>query len=173
MPGILRKYALVLCCMVALILWSCKKPVNNSAYCNMDIKTGWVGPATLALEMTDSVAPAQLDICLQIAMHNLGEHKYIPIVLDIASPSRQRYTDTLLLPLHIIKEKGIYNSNNGYTTLQIPYRKNVITREAGEWNFTFIPYHKALADSTSQEDYREIYKAITRIGISCKKEIEQ
>ncbi len=172
MPCIKRN-AILMLCLLALPLWSCKRPVKESAYCNIDITTGWIEPATLTLEMTDTTRPYQLDICLQIAMHNLNEYKYIPVVLDIDSPSNRKYTDTLQLPLHVINEKGIYNNNNGYTTLQIPYRKNVITREAGEWRFTLIPNPGAMTDSTSVETDKRIYKAITRVGISCKKEIEQ
>lgn len=73
-----------------------------------------------------------------------------------------------------MQEKSVYRNSNGYTILHIPYRKSVITKECGEWNFTFVPYPQGFENNTEATEGKEsIYKAITRIGISCKKEIEQ
>ncbi len=155
----MRRSIAILAGIIALCLCSCGKPVKESAYCNIDPETGWIEPVTLSLELTDTISPTQLDLCLQIAKYNQQSCEYIPMIIDIESPLGQKYTDTLQLPLQVLREKGIYDSHNGYTTLQIPYRKNVITRVPGEWFFTFIPVSPNMA--------------ITRIGISCKKEIEQ
>ncbi len=164
----------VIVSVFALALLCCSRPVKNSAFCNLDPKNGWCGPVSLEIEMTDSINATQLDICFQIISYNIEKSVSVPVVLGIESPSGQQYTDTLLLPLDIIKEKGItYNKSNGYMTLQWPYRKNVITRDPGLWQFTFIPYGATASDGNTPEKDYNIYKKITGIGISCKQEGKQ
>lgn len=145
-----------------VVLLGCSKPVKSSEFLNIDTVNGWDRPLSLTMEMEDTSNVQQIDICMRLTALNIKNQNCIPVVINMESPQGKHYTDTLELPLRYETEGGsAYQRNNGRISVRWPYRKNVMNRESGQWKFTFIPY---------KVQYNSIYRNISGLGISCKKE---
>ncbi len=152
---------IVLCAILMVALCGCNKPLRSSAFLNINTKNGWSEAVSLVLEMDDTTHAQQINICMRITTLNMNENCCIPVLLNIESPAGKCYTDTLELPLRYEANGNTYKKHNGRISIQWPYRENVINREAGDWKFTFIP-HKI--------QHNSIYRNISGLGISCKRE---
>ena len=144
---------------------SCNEPIKELCFVEFDRNKGFEAPALLSLDMRDTVWPQQLFLSARLHTYNSSViATSIPLIVKIVSPSGLHKNDTISLPLNF-SESAEYNRNkiNGYINFQWPYRKNIINREAGVWTFELSPY-------TTEEHHNNIFKNITGLGISCKKE---
>lgn len=145
------------------LLASCNKPAKEFCFIELSHTCGFDAPATLTLDITDTLTPMQMNLSARLFDSAISENGTISVVFKAISPSGLCGCDTLYLPVKRKQNSNIaYNEGNGTLTLNWPYRKNIIFKESGVWTFSISPYNR-----TSQND---LYKNITGLGISCKKE---
>ena len=161
---ILRNIAIITLFLSVFI--SCNEPIKELCFIEFEKDQGFEAPALLSLDMRDTVSPQQLFLCARLHSYNSAfEATSIPLIVKIESPGGLCKSDTVSLPLNISEHTEIaYNKLNGYINLQWPYRRNIINRESGIWKFELSPYNP------DKETDNSIFKNITGLGISCKKE---
>lgn len=159
---ILRIFAYLLFVQLAL---SCTvRPLQLSDFRDLDIKDGWNGSVALALDMEDTVNRHMIEICMQIRnSESLNSIDHIPVIIGIVSPQGIQYRDSIALPVAVTTANSAITFTNGIRNYRWPYRRGIENRISGRWAFTLTPV-------PGPAPYRQIYKEIIGVGISCKKD---
>ena len=162
----MRSHNIAIITLILSVFISCNEPIKELCFVEFEKDQGFEAPALLSLDMRDTVSPQQLFLCARLHTYNSAfKATSIPIIVKIESPGGLLKSDTVSLPLNISEPTEItYNKFNGYINLQWPYRRNIINRESGIWKFELSPY------ITDEDLDNSIFKNITGLGISCKKE---
>ncbi len=147
-------YRFLIPLLVLPALFSCQEPVRNFCWIELDPSAGLDSAVTLVLDINATMEPQQLDLSMRVCEYG-RDYSTIPLLIRVKSPSGLIGNDTIALPLDA----------KGYMTLNWIYRKNILNKEAGEWEFTIAPLDNG--------EYRDFYRKITGLGIVCKKEEKQ
>lgn len=148
--------------LLCLTLFSCNKPVKSFCFRELDAECGLNSAVTFSLEINDTINPQQMDLSARLYDHNDDENGEIPLILQITSPSGAMGCDTLCLLFGKRSADDSIIRKNGFITINRTYRKNIIIREAGVWNFSISPY--------KEKENNHIFDKITGLGIFFKKE---
>ena len=148
--------------LLCLALFSCSKPVKSFCFKELDPEYGLNSAVTFSLEINDTIDPQQMDLSARLSDYNDDENGEIPLILQITSPSGAMGCDTLCLLFGKRSADESIIRNNGHITINRTYRKNIIIRESGVWNFSISPY--------KEKGSNHIFKKITGLGIFFKKE---
>ena len=156
----LRRYIILMVAILAAT--SCSRPINNSTFCEFPKGRGWQESVTLELDMEDTVETQQIDICLQIVnKESINNCPTIDLAIEIVPPSGKHYKENIKLPVNVVGTEEVQTIHSGIRTIQWPYRKRVINRDPGRWEFTLTPI---------KTDNNIIFKEIIGLGITCKTE---
>lgn len=146
--------------MAFAILASCSQPVMEYSFKNLNRLTGWKEntPITLSFDMPDSTKACELYIVGEIATkRTIDKEKGYHLDILLVAPDSLLYRDSIILPVHVVKNSNISTTTHGLRVIEWPYRKNIYNRKPGRWSMTI-----------THGDTTENYSNIIGIGVYCK-----
>ncbi|MBR5856438.1 MAG: hypothetical protein IKY70_04110 [Bacteroidales bacterium] len=149
--------------MVAAVVSCTTRPLQLSHFKELEISKGMDKGVELALDLEDTTNIIMLQICMQIHnRHAINSNQTIPVIIETLSPDSTLYREEIELPLNVYLNTSSHTLAGGIRNYQWPYRKNIRNHTPGRWRFNISPAGPSGEGS--------IYKEITGVGISCKKE---
>lgn len=148
--------------LVALLAGStgCTQPVNDFSYINLNRLEGWKDNTELTLnfDIVDTTGACEIYLAGEMAIkRSIGEKKGYPLNLTFIAPDSTRYSDSIILPLHVKQGGGVSTTYHGVKYIEWPYRKNIYNSKPGQWRVV-------IAKADTSEDYSNIIG----MGIYCK-----
>ena len=156
----MRLKTIILGLALLMIAAGCTRPAHESSYVNLNRLAGWKDntPLKLTFEMADTLGECELYLIGEIATkRTVGKKMGYPINLAFIAPDSTLYTDSIILPLHVIQDGEIAKTSHGIKEVQWPYRKNIYNKIPGMWEVVI-----------TQADPTEDYSNIIGLGIYCK-----
>ena len=156
----MRHNLLLAMLLLAMAAGCSRKPVLDYSYVNLNRISGWSSnePVQLEFDMEDTTGISELYITGEIAIKRTPDKmRGYPINIKLTAPDGSSYTDTLLLPLHVVNDSNVSRTSHGIREIVWPYRKNIHNKIPGRWIMEI-----------TQGDTTVDYKNIIGLGVHCK-----